>query len=106
MDDRHPNDPIYSAIVIGALVGFVALGVLGLPTPLLALVAVAVGALLVFALAARDAPRRDRRSTRRVASGTPHYAPSVLQPGTGRARRRRFGPRRRGTRPSGSLPHL
>jgi hypothetical protein len=108
MDDQHPNDPIYSAIVIGALVGFVALGVLGLPTLLLVIAAVAIGAVAVFALAVRDAPNHRRRpARRRRATDGQQFVPQVLSAGTGRARRRRFGPRRgRGPRPSRSLPHV
>lgn len=109
MDDRHPNDPIYSAIVIGALAGFVALGVLGLPTLALAVAAVAIGALAVLGLAVRDAPNHHRRrpARRRAAIGDPQYVPHVLSAGASRARHRRFGRRRaRGPRPSGTLPHL
>jgi hypothetical protein len=109
MDDRHPNDPIYSAIVIGALAGFVALGVLGLSTLALAVAALAIGALAVFGLAVRDAPNQRRRPARRRAAtaGNPQYTPRVLSAGASRARHRRFGRRRpRGPRPSGTLPHL
>ncbi len=107
MDDRHPNDPIYSAIVIGALVGFVALGVLGLPTLVLAVAAVAIGAAAVAGLAVRDAPNHRRPARRRVATGDPQYTPHVLSAGAVRARRRRFGRRRaHGPRPSRTLPHL
>jgi hypothetical protein len=107
MDERHPNDPIYSAIVIGALAGFVALGVLGLPTLVLAVAALAIGALVVFGLAVRDAPNQRRRPARRRTGGDPQYRPHVLSAGATRARHRRFGRRRpRGPRPSGTLPHL
>jgi hypothetical protein len=107
MDDQHPNDPIYSAIVIGALAGFVALGVLGLPTLALAASAVAIGAIVVFGLAVRDAPNQRRRPARRRAvAGNPQYVPQVLSAGTSRARHRRFGRRTRGPRPSDTLPHL
>jgi hypothetical protein len=108
MSDQHPNDPIYSAIVIGALAGFVALGVLGLPTLALVVVAVAIGAAVVAGLAVRDAPNQRRRQARRRATvGNLQYTPHVLSAGASRARHRRFGRRRaRGPRPSGTLPHL
>lgn len=80
MNDRHSEDRLYAAALLAFLAALVAIGLLGVPTALVAAigVALATGGIALFA-------RRERVPAR--------YVPSVLE--GSRLRRRRIGRPRR-----------
>jgi hypothetical protein len=88
MNDRRSEDRIYTAVLLAFLVTLVAIGLLGVPAPLVAAVGVVLAAVGIALLAGR------RRAPAR-------YAPSVLE-GT-RLRRRRIGHLRRHRQASAPL---
>jgi hypothetical protein len=83
MADRHNGEPLYAAVLIAFLVGLVALGLLGVPAPLVAAIGLVVVALGITLL-----------HRGRGARGIPDkYVPSVLE--GSRTKRRRLTPLRR-----------
>ncbi len=83
MDARRNGEPLYAAVLIGFLVGLIALGLFGIPALLVAAVGLVVAALGITLL-------RPGRGARGVPD---KYVPSVLE--GSRAKRRRFAPLRR-----------
>jgi hypothetical protein len=80
MDNRRSEDRLYPAVLLAFLVTLVAIGLLGVPLPLVAAIGVVVATVGIALLARREkAPAR--------------YAPSVLE--GSRLRRRRIGHLRR-----------
>jgi hypothetical protein len=80
MNRRRSEDRLYTAVLLAFLVTLVAIGLLGVPAPLVAAVGVALATVGILLFARREkAPAR--------------YAPSVLE--SSRLRRRRIGHLRR-----------
>jgi hypothetical protein len=80
MNDRRSEDRLYTAVLLAFLVTLVAIGLLGVPTPLVAAIGVVLATVGIALFA-----RRGRAPAR--------YAPSVLE--GSRLRRRRIGLLRR-----------
>jgi len=80
MKDRRSEDYLYTAVLLTFLVTLVAIGLLGVPTPLVAAIGVVLATVGIALFA-----RRERTPSK--------YAPSVLE--GSRLRRRRIGHLRR-----------
>jgi hypothetical protein len=80
MNDRRSEDRLYSAVLLAFLVTLVAIGLLGVPTPLVAAIGVVLATVGIALFA-----RRERVPAR--------YVPSVLE--GSRLKRRRIGRPRR-----------
>jgi uncharacterized membrane protein YphA (DoxX/SURF4 family) len=78
MKGPRTEDRLYTAVVLASLIGLVALGLLGLPTPLVAAVGLAVAALGIALF------HRASEGHRPVPE---KYVPRVLESGTMRRRR-------------------
>jgi hypothetical protein len=91
MNDRRSEDRLYTAVLLAFLVGLVAIGLLGVPAPLVAAIGVVLAAIGIvvfrgFLAAAERRPRPGGRVPEK-------YAPSVLEGSS--VRRRRIGLLRR-----------
>jgi hypothetical protein len=101
MKAQRSEDRLYGAVVLAFLIGLVALGLLGVPAPLVAAIGVAVAALGIAVFhrplearahrSSRPAPTRDRVPEK--------YVPRVLESGSMRRRRGVHLRRHRGTSP-------
>jgi hypothetical protein len=94
VNDRRSEDRVYTAVVMGFLVGLVALGLLGVPALLVAAIGILVAAIGIAVchrfLEERNAGVRRRRGDVRVPE---KYVPTVLEGSS--MRRRRIGHLRR-----------
>jgi hypothetical protein len=96
MQDRRSEDRLYTAILMAFLVALVALGLLGVPAPLVAAIGIAAAALAIALLHGRI-EAGSGAGTRPKGKRSPvpaKYVPSVLE-GSSMRRKRGFHLRRR-----------
>lgn len=95
MQDRRHGDRLYTALVVAFLIALVALGVIGVPTLLVAAIGAAAAAVAIALFHSLfEAPRAPARGGgRRPARVPAKYVPSVLEGSS--MRRRRLGGLRR-----------
>ena len=101
MDSPRTEDRLYTAVVSAFLIGLVAIGLLGVPTPLVAAIGLAVAALAI-AVFHRALEGRRGSSSRSSPNRRPvpeKYVPRVLESGSMKRRRGVHLRRHRGTSP-------
>jgi hypothetical protein len=101
MDSQRTEDRRYTAVVLAFLIALVAIGLLGVPTPLVAAIGVAAAALAIAVFhraleGRRGSSARSSTSHRRVPE---KYVPRVLESGSMKRRRGVHLRRHRGASP-------